>query len=366
MLNFLKKIKYLDVPLLAATVLLLISGLTLLYSSLVESGNLGVFYKQLIIVLIGLIGFSFLAFFNYHSLSKANKIFYVILILVLLYLLFFGTDIRGGRRWIDFGFFVFQPAEFIKFVIILGLARLLYLKRGQINSLKILIWSLAYTLIPAILVVLEPDLGSSIVLIGIWAGIILISPIKKKALIVITITAMLVAGLSWQFALEDFQRNRIKVFINPSLDPKGIGYNVKQATIAIGSGQFVGRGLGKGFQGQNKFLPERQTDFIFASSGEEIGFLGSSFLLALYFYLLARILRIASKAKDNLGFYVSVGAFFLILIHVLINIGMNMALLPVTGIPLPLLSLGGSSIITTLAVLGVVQNVAMQSKILRF
>jgi rod shape determining protein RodA len=229
-----------------------------------------------------------------------------------------------------------------------------------------MLWSLAYAAVPAGLVILEPDLGSAIIILSMWLGIIILSPIKKKYLAALFLIFVLASGISWKFFLKDFQKDRILVFINPELDPRGRGYNVKQATIAVGSGQLTGRGLGKGVQSQHKFLPERQTDFIFAASGEEIGFLGSFSLLGLYFFLFFRIQKIMSQAKDDLGMYIAGGVMFLILFHVVINVGMNIGLLPVTGIPLPFVSAGGSSLIVSLMALGIVQNIAIQSKALRF
>ena len=216
------------------------------------------------------------------------------------------------------------------------------------------------------LVVLEPDLGSAIIIMSLWAGIILLSPIRKKFLAIILIIFVLFCGAGWKFLLKGYQKDRVRVFLNPALDPRGRGYNVQQATIAVGSGELFGTGLGKGVESQSKFLPERQTDFIFAASSEEIGFLGSFSLLGLYFFLLWRILKIMRAAKDDLGMYIAGGVFFFFFFHVLINVGMNIGLLPVTGIPLPFVSAGGSSLIVSLLALGTLQNVARQSKILRF
>lgn len=366
MLNFFNRFKYFDIPLLAATLLLVLAGISVLYSTTLSEDSASLFYRQLVFLGAGLGGFLFLSFFDYHTLAKTNRIIYVVFVVMLTYLLVFGSVIRGGRRWIDFAFFRFQPAEFVKLVVIFGLARLLYLKRGQINSLKTLLWSFAYALVPAGLVILEPDLGSAIIILSLWLGIILISPIKRKFLVFMFIFFVAFSGVTWKFFLKDFQKDRILVFINPELDPKGRGYNVRQATIAVGSGELTGRGLGKGVQSQHKFLPERQTDFIFAASSEEIGFLGSFSLLGLYFFLFFRILNIMRRAKDDLGMYIAGGVLFFFFFHVIINVGMNIGLLPVTGIPLPFVSAGGSSLIVSLLALGVVQNVAIQSKVLRF
>lgn len=366
MFNFLNRFKYFDVPLLVCTLLLVAAGLATLYATTLSDASSGIFYRQLVFLCIGLAAFLFFSFFDYHILAKTNRIIYVVLVSLLLYLTAFGSLIRGGRRWVDFGITRFQPAEFVKFTVILGLARLLYLKRGQINSYKTIIWTLAYALVPAALVALQPDMGSAIIISGIWVGIILISPIKKKYLAVLLAAFLVFAGITWRFVLKDFQKSRIEVFLNPGLDPRGRGYNVRQATIAVGSGQFTGMGLGKGVQSQSKFLPERQTDFIFAASSEEIGFLGSASLLGLYFFLLFRLLKIMKNAKDDLGMYLAGGVFFFFFLHVFINIGMNIGLLPVTGIPLPFVSAGGSSLIVCLVLLGVLQNVSIQSKALRF
>ncbi len=364
MFKFFSRFKYFDVPLLIATLLLALAGLAVLYGTTLSEDSSAIFFRQLAFVGLGLLAFFFFGFFDYNSLSKLNRGVYVAFIILLLYLLIFGSIVRGGRRWISLAFLGFQPAEFVKIVVILGLARLLYLKRGQINSLKTLLWSFLYALVPALLVIAEPDLGSALIIMSLWAGIILLSPIKKRFLIILFVAFLAVCGVSWKFFLKPFQKDRVQVFLNPELDPRGRGYNVRQATIAVGSGELFGRGLGKGVQSQHKFLPERQTDFIFAASSEEIGFLGSFSLLGLYFFLLYRIQNILKRAKDDLGMYIAGGAFFFF--HVLINVGMNIGLLPVTGIPLPFVSAGGSSAVACFALLGIVQNVAVQSKVLRF
>jgi rod shape determining protein RodA len=367
MTDFFRKFRYFDIPLQIAVFLQAFAGLALLYStSVAAQGDTGIFWKQAVFLAIGLTAYFFFAFFDYHTLAKTNRVIYVVLVLVLVYILVFGSVVRGGRRWIDFSILRFQPAEFAKIVVILGLARLLYLKRGQINSAKRILWSFVYAVVPAGLILMEPDLGSAMVVVAIWAGILLISPIQKKYLIALFLIFLTLSGVTWKFFLKDFQRDRVAVFLNPGLDPQGRGYNVRQAIIAAGSGEFLGSGLGKGLQTEHKFLPEQQTDFIFASAAEEVGFLGTGALLFLYFYIFSRLLKICGKAKDDLGMYIAGGVFFMLLVHVLVNVGMNICLLPVTGITLPLLSAGGSSLIITLASLGIVQNIAIQSKALRF
>lgn len=360
------KFKYFDLPLQIAMGLLLIAGLTLLYSTTIGGDSSSVFWRQVLFAAMGLVAFLFFSFFDYHTLAKANRVTYVILFILLVYLLLFGSNIKGSRRWIELGFFNFQVAEFTKIAIILGLSRLMYLRRGEINSWKNILWSFLYAFIPAVLVLREPDLGSALIIMTIWGGIILISPIRKKFLTIIFVALVSFAAIGWHFILHDFQRSRVLVFLDPSLDPRGRGYNVRQAAIAVGSGQIFGRGLGKGMQSQHKFLPERQTDFIFAASSEEIGFVGSTSLVGLFFFLFYRLIKIIKSARDDLGMYIASGVFFLFFAHAVINIGMNIGLLPVTGIPLPFISAGGSSLIVALIALGIAQNISMQSKALRF
>lgn len=353
-------------PLQIAMGLLLIAGLTLLYSTTIGADSASIFWRQLLFTAMGLVAFLFFSFFDYHTLAKANRLAYVLFFILLIYLLVFGSSIKGSRRWIELGFFNFQVAEFTKIAIILGLSRLMYLRRGEINNWKNILWSFLYAFIPAILVLREPDLGSALIIMAIWGGIILISPIRKKFLTIIFVVLLSFAAIGWEFVLHDFQRSRVLVFLDPSLDPRGRGYNVRQAAIAVGSGQLFGRGLGKGMQSQHKFLPERQTDFIFAASSEEIGFVGSISLVGLFFFLFYRLIKIIKSARDDLGMYIASGVFFLFFTHAVINIGMNIGLLPVTGIPLPFISAGGSSLIVALIALGIAQNISMQSKALRF
>lgn len=363
---FFSQSKYFDWPLLLTSLTLSVLGLALIYSTAASGEGGQVFFRQLTFFVFGVFAFLFFSFFDYHSLAKANRIIYVVSIFLLIWILFFGPNIRGGRRWLPLGFFNIQLAEFVKLSVILGMARLLHTRRGEINSPLTLLWSFLYTALPAFLVLKEPDLGSALIILSLWAGLLLISPIRKKFLFILLAMFILGSGATWKFFLKDFQKDRVKVFLSPGLDPRGRGYNVRQAAIAVGSGQFFGRGLGKGQQSQNRFLPERQTDFIFAASSEEVGFFGSTSIIALYCLLFFRLILIIKKARDDLGMYIAGGVFFLIFFHTTINIGMNVGLLPVTGIPLPLLSAGGSSLLVILIALGITQNISMQSKVLRF
>jgi rod shape determining protein RodA len=216
------------------------------------------------------------------------------------------------------------------------------------------------------LVLRQPDLGSTLILLGIWFGAMLISSVKKKFIVILIVAGIAVAAVSWQFLLHDYQRNRIEAFIDPALDPRGQGYNVRQAIIAVGSGHVTGRGFGQGLQSALRFLPERQTDFVFAAMSEEIGFVGSFTIVVLYGFLLLRLLKVVRMARDDFGMYVAAGVLCMIFGQVLINIGMNIGIMPVTGIPLPFITHGGSSLVVAMASLGIVQNIVIQSKTLRF
>ncbi len=355
-----------DGQLLLLSSLLVVSGLTLMYTSSLANPTLAIFWKQALFALVGLAVLFFVANYNYHTLAKVNRLTYVVLVLLLVFVLVFGRSIRGSSRWIDIGFFRLQPAEFAKLVVIVALSRWFYLFRGQINAWKNVLITFLLAGAPAVLILAEPDLGSAAVVLGIWLGVLLSSAISKKRLIVLFFCMLIALGLAWQFALHDYQRTRLETFLNPDLDPRGRGYNVRQAMIAVGSGKLLGRGLGGGLQSQLRFLPERQTDFIFATASEEIGFVGSAFLVLLYALLLLRILKIARFARDNLGRFLAVGVFFLFFLQSSVNIAMNLGLFPVTGIPLPFLSYGGSSLIVSFIALGVVHNVSWQSRALRF
>ena len=360
------RLKNFDLPLLIVSGLLLLIGLAVQYAVSVSGDTLEIFYRQLVFSIAGVVLFILFASYNYHKLAKLNRIAYVVLILSLIFLLLFGTSIRGSARWIELGFFRLQPAELAKIIVGISISRWLYLNRGQINSVKNFLIVLAYAAIPAGLIFFEPDLGSASVVMAVWFGIMLISPLKKTYIVAFMIFMALFAGLGWEFVAQDYQKHRVEVFLNPDKDPKGKGYNVRQAIIAVGSGEVFGRGLGRGLQSQLKFLPERQTDFIFASSAEEIGFIGVAVLLGLYYLLFRRLLKIISYARDDLAMYITGGILFLFLAQVFVNIGMNIGLLPVTGIPLPFLTYGGSSLLVTCIALGIVQNIARQSKALRF
>lgn len=344
--------------------LLLLMGLSLIYSTSLN-GDRSSFIKQVSYAVIGIALFLFFSFFDFSRLTRISRYLYLFLSFSLILVLFVGRSVQGSSRWFNLKFFSFQPAEFTKIIIVLILARFFALRRGEINIWKNILLSFIYVLIPIVLIAKEPDLGSAIIIFVIWLGILFVSNVNKKVFVYLFVAFAVLSALSWGFVLKSYQKSRVETFLNPQLDPKGRGYNVQQAIISVGSGGVWGTGLGKGLQSQLRFLPERQTDFIFASAAEELGLVGSVVMLVLYFLLLYRLLVIYRLSRDDLGRFIVAGVFFMVLGQSVINIGMNMGVLPVTGIPLPFISYGGSSLITIAIAMGVVESVAVRAKGLR-
>ncbi len=357
--------KYFDLILFGSSILLLFLGLLMIYSTTLDT-EANLLLRQSIVAVAGFIGMFFLAFFDYRNLKRVTGIIYLGILAALIIVWFFGANIRGSVRWIDLGFFNLQPAEFAKLAIVIIMAKFLDQHGEKLKSFRYVLLSAVYVLIPVVLILIEPDLGSSLVVFFTWFAMLMFSKIRKKQLFSLIAAGLLLSVFAWFFALHDYQKQRVYTFINPSIDPQGQGYNVLQSIIAVGSGGLFGRGVGRGLQSQLKFLPERQTDFIFASTAEELGLLGSVIILLLFMAILLRILRACRTARDNFGMYLALGIFFMLFFQILINIGMNIGILPVTGIPLPLLSYGGSSLLTTLLSLGLIQSIIARQKALRF
>src|SRR3989338_7697552 len=365
MRSWFSNFRYFDLYIFGSSTLLLILGLLMVYST-TQSSPTNLLGRQLIYSIIGFIVLFSLAFFDYRKFRKSTGILYILIILSLILVWVFGRDVRGSTRWIDLGIFRLQPAEFAKLVMVVIMAKFLDQIGEKIKDLRYVILSAVYVGIPAVLVLIEPDLGSALVIFFTWLGMLLCSKMNKKHIVVLLLSIVVVSSFGWFFVLRDFQKNRIYTFLDPGLDPQGRGYNVLQSIIAVGSGSLTGRGVGRGLQSQLKFLPERQTDFIFASTAEELGLVGSLFVLTMFGVMFARIIKACKLARDNFVMYLTLGIFFMLLIQFLINIGMNVGLMPVTGIPLPLLSYGGSSLITTMLALGLVQSVIARQRAVRF
>ena len=324
-----------------------------------------VFIRQVIWLILGFGCFLFFSRFSYHNLKSIVWIIYGVTVLLLVLVLVLGAVRLGAQRWIKIWWFNFQPSELAKLTGILVLAdyfskRSIYEldyrapKGGLIKSIIIPSLFIGFLSLP---ILMQPDLGTASILLLSLFAIFFVSGIKKRFLLFLLFAAIILSPVFWHF-LKDYQKDRLAVFINPSSDPLGAGYTIIQSKIAIGSGGFFGTGWLKGTQGQLNFLPEGHTDFIFATFAEEWGFLGSAAVLILYYLLIAKCIRISSSTHDAFGRLLGFGISFCLAIQILINISMTMGLCPVVGLPLPLFSYGGSSIILTMISLGIINNIS--------
>ncbi len=303
--------------------------------------------------------------FDYKSLGKVANWLYGINLVMLLAVMFVGQSALGAQRWIQIGPINLQPSEFSKLIMIIALANLLDKRTGKLNSLKDIIPIFIYVGIPFLLVLKQPDLGTSLVFLAILFGMIFVAGISTKHLAMIFGAAAAFMPIFWHF-LKDYQKKRLTVFIDPNVDPLGSGYHIIQSKIAIGSGMLFGKGLFGGTQSQLNFLPENHTDFIFAVIGEELGFIGAVTILLLYFVLLYRGIKIAGLARDNFGTLLATGITSMLTFHVLVNVGMTAGIMPVTGIPLPLMSYGVSSLTTNMVAIGILLNIYMRRQKILF
>lgn len=353
------KILKFDWILLISAFLLLSIGLLSLYSiSPVDQNEEGpgIFTRQCIFAVIGVAAMIFFAFSNYHYLRSYSTPIYFIFLILLVVVLLWGSTVRGTVGWIGIGPFHIQPVEIAKLSLVIFLASFISQKKMVLGEGGRLIVSLLLTSFMIFLVLKQPDFGSAMVLAGIWFGMLLISGISRKFFIILILLAAVLSLTTW-VNLADYQKARIVNLVHPGLDPQGSGYNVIQSIVAVGSGGFIGKGIGHGSQSQLNFLPEKHNDFIFAVVAEELGFFGSAVILLLFFVVFYRIKIIASRASDNFGYLLATGILVMFFIQVVVNIGMNLGLVPVTGLSLPFLSYGGSFLIVTFAALGILLNV---------
>lgn len=349
-----------DWILLTAVLLLLSFGLAALYGiqTGLENHDFLNFKKQIIFAFIGLTLMFFISFFDYLFLRQYAYFLYVLLLAVLVAVLIFGTTFKGTTGWFSYFGFNLQPVEVAKIAIIIFLARYFSDNNQILKTWQFIIVSGLASGIYFFLIVLQPDFGSALLIFIIWFCFLLFSPINKSYLFVILGILLLLFFASWTFFFKDYQKGRILSFINPSSDPYGRGYHVRQAIIAVGSGQILGRGLGAGSQSQLKFIPAIQTDFTFAVIAEELGFFGASLVIFFYTVVFYRIIRIVRRMNDHFAIYLLIGILLLLLSHFIINVGMNVGMLPVTGISLPFISYGGSFLISCMVMIGIVENIA--------
>lgn len=356
-------LKKIDWPFAALIFCLNIIGLFNLYSAThgplsqeVES----LFISQIMWLMIGWSLFFVVTLVDYQVVSRIAYLVYFLNLSAILYVTFFGKVALGAQRWIDFGFFRYQPSETMKLAMIVVLAKLFAQRAIDSDGMgvKDLIVPLILFIIPFGLVVEQPDLGTAMMIAAISATIIFFMQVKKWILGSLVLVLAFALPLVWSYGLRDYQKARITNFLNPGADPLGSGYNSIQSKIAVGSGKWVGKGFRQGTQSQLEFLPERHTDFIFSVLSEEFGFVGSMLTIILFLFLFLVGLRIASTARDKFGTLLCVGVLAYMFWHMAVNIGMVIGLLPIVGVPLPLLSYGGSSMLTTMAGMGLVSSVA--------
>jgi rod shape determining protein RodA len=271
----------------------------------------------------------------------------------------FGTTVRGTTGWIGLGSFHFQPVELIKLIMAIFLAGFLSKKKSEFGLVVRVAASVILVSVPIFLILLQPDFGSAAIIVGGWIVMLVASDSNKKHLLALGLIVLVLAGGSWHF-LKVYQKERIVALMQPELDPQGSGYNVIQSMVAVGSGGVLGKGIGHGSQSRLNFLPEKHTDFIFAVIAEELGLIGSLAIVALFGLLLFRLKEIARTARDNLGRLLVIGIMATFFLQIFVNIGMNIGLVPVTGVPLPLVSYGGSSLVVMLASIGVAENVYLR------
>ncbi len=344
-----------------ATLPLLAAGLVAMYSFVPTETALVdnyFFTKQILWIVVSLVFFFGLSFVDFSFLKRTDVLvtLFVLSCLSLIFLLLFGSEVKGAQSWLSIAGFTVQPADPIKLIVILITAKYLSRRHIEIAHVRHILVSGFYAFVPFALVLLQPDFGSAIVIFFIWLGMISVSGISKKHLLAVFIMGVISFMLLWSFGFTDNQKARIVTFLNPLTDIQGAGYNAFQSTVAVGSGEVFGKGVGYGTQSRLQFLPEYETDFIFASFAEEWGFVGVVILLALFAVVVWRILANAIAGETNFEILFGVGLAALFMSYITIHIGMNIGLLPVTGLPLPFVSYGGSHLVTEFIGLGILMS----------
>jgi len=350
---------------LGLIILICMLGLMTLYSSsyLIQ---IEVFYKQMVFVGVGLAVAMLIALLDYRIFESLAWPFYAIVLLLLIGVDLFGKTAAGSQRWLPFGPIHIQPSELGKFAIVLVLARFYARDKAppaEGYGLRDLWPVLLIVGAPVLLVFAQPDLGTALMISFVAFSIILYCRLRIKTLIVLVLTGLIAAPLAYNFALKEYQRDRVRTFIDPQRDPLGEGYHSIQSMIAVGSGQFAGKGYLKGTQSKLEFLPKHHTDFIFSAFAEEWGFVGAVIMLGLYLLMTLMGIDIARKSKDRFGSILATGAVSLLIWHVIINVGMEIGVLPVVGVTLPFFSYGGSSLITNMLAVGLLLSVSFRRHI---
>jgi len=363
--------QHFDFVLFGATIILIAGGIALVYSATLASTSYGenlwdtFFARQIIYALAGVGLMLLVSFTDYSIFTNINHVIYAFTILSLILVYAVGQISFGAQRWINLGIFPLQPSELAKVLLIIVLAKFLADRQEDLKRLRYLVLSILYIGIPMIFVYIQPDLGTAIVLAVSWFAMVLMAGVRLRHLGLMALVGIIISPIVW-LSLQSYMRERILIFFNPQRDPLGAGYNINQARIAVGSGGWLGQGFARGTQSQLHFLRVRHTDYVFSVLGEELGFVGVVLLLLLFIVVIWRILRAAEMARDTFGQLIACGIATVIAFQAIANIGMNVGLLPSSGVPLPFVSYGGSALIALLIGEGIVQNIIIRHKRLEF
>lgn len=354
---------HIDWPLIAALLAISVMSIATIYSvtwdfRLDRAG--GRFWAQVYALPVALVAMTACMLIDYRTLAQRSMFLYGALIVALIYVMFFGVLGGGARRWISLGGFTVQPSEFARITVALVLAMFFGDSRRSARSMGELVMSGLLVIVPTILILRQPDLGTAVTLLPVYLGAIYFAGLPMRWIWIGVLALALMSPVIWKYGLRDYQRGRIETFLDPSKDPRGAGYQQVQARIAVGSGGFYGKGFQQGTQGRNGFLPVADNDFVFSVLAEEHGFLGVLTALALYLFVMLRSLEAAKLAKDRVGAFLVVAIISGFGFQVVYNITMSAGLAPVKGLTLPLMSYGGSSLVATLAGFGLILNVRMR------
>ncbi|MEY2640670.1 MAG: rod shape-determining protein RodA, rod shape determining protein RodA [Candidatus Parcubacteria bacterium] len=354
-------IKSIDWILVLAIVPIVAAGLVTMHSF---SGDSAFFSRQVIWIAVSFCIFFGLSFVDFKFLRRTNIISWIFFLAVALLVSLFavGTVAKGAQSWLSFGFFNVQPAELVKLVLILLLAKYFSRRHVEIRNIRHILVSGAYAFLLFVLVLVQPDFGSALIIFCIWFGMVMVSGISKKHLLIVAGVGVLAFACMWLWVLQPYQKARVMTFLHPLQDIQGTGYNAYQSTIAVGSGQLVGKGLGYGTQSRLEFLPEYETDFIFAAFAEEWGFVGVVILFALFGVVLWRIIVHAMRGATNFETLFGIGIAVLLMSHFIVHVGMNIGLLPVTGLTIPFMSYGGTHLVVTFAALGMLMSMSRYAR----
>ena len=361
-------LKRIDYVLISSTIILILIGFLLIFSvtRITHSGetNYDFIIRQIIWFAFGIIFSLIIISTNYELFLPLAKYIYILNLILLILTLFYGEGI-GAQRWLSLGIIQIQPSEFSKLAIIITLSSYLANIGKNILKFKYVLLSFIHIIIPVVLIFKQPNMGTSLTFFLIWLSLIFISGAKIKHIILIIIPLLLTLPILWSH-LHIYQQKRLLAFIHPDVDPLDASYHAIQSKIAIGSGEFLGKGLFSGTQSQLHFIPNQHTDFIFSALGEEGGFVGCVIVLLLYLIIIWRGIKIAEKVENNFGKFLAVGIVSIFIFHILVNVGMTIGIMPITGIPLPFLSYGGSSLLTCIVAISFLLCIKMRSEKLRF